>query len=181
MTSDGIEAAVRGVIARRLQVPSWLLVPSVCLREDLASDAATIRDVVLAVEQRLGVRMEAHVLDEVRSYGDLVTATLDAIRNRRAELDRDRDGVPLGQVRIVGPERRVVERAGPLTPYLVEAVCEDARRAGPGVTVSVTVGEDATLAQIATLRERLGRLDRLGVAVVIDRRSPQPGSLRAGS
>ena len=166
---DGIESAVRRVVARQLRVPSWLLAPSVSLRDDLASDREGIHDLVLAVECGLGVRLEAQALDEVRSYGELVTATIEAIRVRRAALERESEASLVGRVRIVNGDAPGVARAGPLTPYLLEAVCEDARRAGPGSTVTVGVGADATDAQIAGIRDRLGRLDRLGVAVHVAR------------
>jgi len=174
---DAIESAVRRVVARQLRVPSWLLVPSVSLRDDLASSREGVRDLVLAVERGLGVRMDAQVLDEVRSYGELVTATVEAIRVRRAALARESEPSLMGRVCIAAGDGPGVERAGVLTPYAFEAVCEDARRAGPGATVTIELGADASDEQVERIRERLGRLERLGVRVRVARTS----GVRTGS
>jgi acyl carrier protein len=167
----GIEAEVRRVVARHMGVAARLLKPDVSLRDDLAGDPATVRDVVLAVERRLGVRVDARLLDEVRSYGELVTATLDAIRTRRRRLREESEEATSGRVRIEAPDGRVVERAGMLTPYALEGVCDDARRAGAGATVRVAVVESTTDEQVARLRERFVALERRGVVVQVVRRA----------
>ncbi len=167
----GIEAEVRRVVARHMGVAARLLTPDVSLRDHLAGDPATMRELVLAVERRLGVRVDARLLDEVRSYGELVTATLDAIRARRRRLREESEEATSGRVRIETTDGRVVERAGMLTAYVLEGVCDDARRAGAGATVRVAVVESTTDEQVARLRERLATVERRGVVVHVVRRA----------
>jgi acyl carrier protein len=172
---DGIEGHVRRVVARQLGVPARMLEADSCLRDDLAGDVQTLHDVVLAVERRLGVRLEARILDEVRSYGELVAATIAAIGVQRAQLAQDAVSSAAGRVRITGPQGLVVERAGSLTPYVLESVCDDARRGGPGTTLAICVDEPATDDQLAGLRERVAAVERRGVIVQVTRR---PGAGR---
>lgn len=168
---DGIENEVRRVVARQLGVSGRVLRPEVSLRDDLAGDRQTIEQIVLAVETRLGVRLQERALDEVRSYGELVSATIDAIRAQRAQAQHESDEAATGRVRIIGAQGRVVERAGALTPYDLEDICADARRAGPGASLTVAVGATTTDEQIARLRTRLAALERRGVAVRVTRRN----------
>jgi len=168
--NDGIENEVRRLVARHLGVPKRLLRPEVSLGDDLAGDRQSIQSLVLAVETRLGVRMQERVLDEVRSYGDLVEATVAAIRTQRTQLEHASDEAPAGRVRIDGPQGLVVERAETLTPYVLETVYDDAWRAGPGGTVTIGVDVATTDAQIARLRARLAGIARRGVAVHVARR-----------
>ena len=171
---DWIEDAVRRVVARRLGIPARSLASDVRLQDEAARGLDAMREVVLAVEHRLGVRVDARLLDEVRSYGELVTATVAAIRERRTRLRQESGEPTTGRVRIEGQDGRVVERAGELTPYALEAVCDDARRAGSGATVRLCVAETATDEQVAHLRERVAGLERRGVTVHVARRS-DPG------
>ena len=169
MLSDGIENEVRRVVARHLGVSKRWLRPDVSLGDDLGSDRAGIESLVLAVESRLGVRMQERVLDEVRSYGDLVEATVAAIRKQRAQLRRAGDEAPAGRVRVAGPNGFIVERSDRLTPYVLETVYDDAWRAGRGATVTITVDVTTTDEQIAELRTRLAALGRRGVSVLVAR------------
>ena len=170
LRTDGIEARVRRVVARHLGIPTRLLAPEVSLKDDLAGNRDTVRDLVLAVERHLGVRVDARLLDEVRSYGELVTATIDAIRERRTRLRQESNEATTGRVRIEAANGRVVERSGPLTPYALEGVCDDARRTGSGTTVRICVPETATDDQVALIRERLAGLERRGITVHVGRR-----------
>ena len=111
-----------------------------------------VEAVVLAVEARLGVRMAEHVLDEVASYGELVRATLDAVRASRERMADAGREAPRGRVRIVGAGGLVVERSGELTSYVLEGIEADARRSGPGSRLMVTTAPAATDAQLAWLR-----------------------------
>jgi acyl carrier protein len=174
LTTDGIENQVRRVVARHLGVSSRVLAPAVSLRDDFATDGKTMAEIVLAVETRLGVRLHERVLDEVRSYGELVAASIEAIRASRAQLKREATECPAGRVEIVSRQGPVVERTGRLDPYLLETVRDDARRAGEAATIVVTVHEPASEDQLQTLRTRLARLERRGVTVRITRReAPQ--------
>jgi hypothetical protein len=178
---DGIESHVRRVVARHLGVSPRTLAPDVWLQDELAGDRDTVQSLVLAVERRLGIRLDARVLDEVRSYGELVAATLEAIRVRRAELHQESGEIPSGRIRVVGRQDPPVERAGVLTPYLLESVCDDARRAGPGATLDVCLADGTTDEQIACLRERLAVLGRHGVTVNLSRRTEPQRNVRKGA
>ena len=181
LNAERIEAHVRRVVARQLGVPSRVLEPDVSLRDDLAADGRTLEQIVLAVEARLGVRLAAHLLDEVASYGELVRATLDAVRaSRERMLDAGREA-PRGRVRIVAPGGLVVERSGELTPYALEGIAADARRSGPGSRVMVTTAAASTDAQLAWLRDRLAGLSRLQVAVEVARGTDASPLLRTSS
>jgi acyl carrier protein len=181
LSSAGIEAQIRRVVARELGVPARVLEPGVSLRDDLVVDGRAVADVVLAVEARLGVRMDERVLDEVRSYGELVRATLEAVRTNRERMAEAGREAPRGRVRIVGPSGLVLERSGEFTPYVLEGIAADARRAGRGSRLIVTTGPAATDAQLDWLRERLTGLARLGVILEVGRGSGASPLLRTSS
>lgn len=176
LSGDAIEPYVRRVVARRLGVPASILQPAVCLREDLATDDAAMTDLVLAVESRLGVRMPERILDEVRTYGELVAAAVTAIRERRVALDHAGAEAPRARIRVTKPGGLVVERAGRLTPYVIEAVVDDARRAGPGAVIAITVTEPVADERLAALRVDLADCDRRGATVRIVRAAAKPGA-----
>jgi len=181
LTGDGIEHHVRRVVARRLGVSPALLAPAVSLRGDLATDDAAMVDLLLAVESRLGVRMPERALDEIRTYGELVTATVAAIRDRKSRLARTGDGVSTGRVRVTGPKGLVMERSGALTPYLLEAIMDDARRSGAGTTVAITMTGSITDERVADLTAQLAPLTRRGIHVRIARGAEPTGLLRTSS
>ena len=75
--------------------------------------------------------------------------------------------------RIVSPDGKsgtILHRTEWLTPYTAETISEDARRAGRGAGLDVTVAADATLADVARVRERFAPLLRLGIRVNVRRR-----------
>ncbi|TMA38286.1 MAG: hypothetical protein E6J75_11880 [Deltaproteobacteria bacterium] len=78
----------------------------------------------------------------------------------------------LVRVRVVPPSAagwRDLERVSWLTPYEAETIGEDARRAGPGTRLEVTVpgpSSDATLAAVRSLFEWLGTK---GIDVIVVR------------
>jgi acyl carrier protein len=169
LTADGIENQVRRIVARHFGVSSALLAPAVSLRDDLASDGRALADLVVAVEDRLGVRMPERVLDEIRSYGELVDASIEAIRKRRADVVRHSGETPAGRVQVIGPQGLVVERAGALTPYLLETLRDDVRRVGAGASLVVTLADATTDDQVTALRDRLRALERRGVTLRVVR------------
>ena len=163
-----VEHAVRGVVARHLGISRNLLGARVSLRDDLAQGDDGVHALVLAVESHLGVRLAERALDEVRSYGELVMATLEAVAARRVARERAASEIVVGRMRIESAQGRAVERTGPLTPYVLEGLCDDARRAGIGAALTVAVTPPATDVQLGSLRERLRGLARRGVT---DRKS----------
>ena len=177
---DAIEAQIRRVVARHLGVAPRSLEPDVSLVED-AGGGSAIHDLVFAVERRLDVHLHERVLDEVRSYGELVAATVAAIRARREQLAHQQEELPSGRVRITGGQGLVVERSGVLTPYLLEGICDDARRAGNGAELVATLAAATSDEQLARVRRRLGTLERRGVAVRVVRGPDAPSRLKPGS
>jgi hypothetical protein len=76
----------------------------------------------------------------------------------RASLALPSDGAP-----------RAVERGGPLTPYEVEEIVEDALHAGPGAALDVCVDESASDACLAHLHACFARLGARGIDVRLHR------------
>jgi hypothetical protein len=68
-------------------------------------------------------------------------------------------------------EGRGPERVGTLTPYAVQLLAEDARRAGPSARLEVDVPSAADDASLAAARTQLGSVVARGVDVPI-RRAP---------
>jgi hypothetical protein len=60
-------------------------------------------------------------------------------------------------------------RAGPLTPYLLETITEDALATGRPTLLEVSVSGDTSDRLLSTVREAFARLDARGVQVVIRR------------
>ena len=139
-----------------------------------SGERTSIRTLVSAVNARFGWRGAEGALIDVRAGVASVERTLAAIRAARAR--HARDAVATGHVRIDGPQGRIVDRAEPLTPYILETVCEDARRAGPGASVTITLEGPVSDVQVAELRARLASAERLGAVVrVIRRDGSHPG------
>ena len=136
-------------------------------------ERASIRTLVSAVNARFGWRGAEGALIDVRTGVAGVERTLTAIRAARAR--HAREAVASGHVRIDGPSGRSVDRAEPLTPYILESVCDDARRAGPGASVTITLDGPVSDAQIAELRARLASVERFGATVRVVRRAGARG------
>jgi hypothetical protein len=65
--------------------------------------------------------------------------------------------------------QRAVERGGPLTPYAVEEIVEDALHAGAGASLDLCVGESTTDEWLARLGDVRDRLSRRGIDVRLRR------------
>jgi hypothetical protein len=79
-----LEPHVRLLAAKHLGVGSERLVCDISLRDDLAATASTLRQLATTLEREFAVVVSKDVLDDVRSYGDLVHATGLLIYNRCA-------------------------------------------------------------------------------------------------
>jgi len=76
----------------------------------------------------------------------------------------------LVRVRVVPPATagwRELDRVSWLTPYEAETIGEDARRAGPGTRLEVTIPRPANDAQLAAVRSLFGWLAAKGIDVVV--------------
>lgn len=177
---DGVAERVRQLVAERLGVGPEMLASHASLRDDLAADSLDLLEVSVALEDDLGVTLPERMLDDVRTVGELVAATVAIARTRGAALGL-LEPVRL-RARIAGPDgqHRVLERSDVLTPYALEAVAEDARYAGRGARVDVTLGADAPTSALDSVRAALDSLAARGVTVTVQRDGAAPVVDRVG-
>jgi len=147
--------------------------PEVSLGEDLAADSLDLVELALALEGEFGIAIPERILERVRSYGDLVQATVAVVR----EVARRAATPVLLRARVVPRDgiRGALERAGWLTPYTAETIAEDALRAGRGARLEVTVAADTSDGGLARVRAQFAWLGGRGIGVYIDRNRP-PGA-----
>jgi len=136
-TDEFVEPHVRRLVAEHLGVGVEELVSEVSLRDDLAADSLDLVELALALEGEFPIAVPERILDEVRTFGDLVRATGVLIRARCETEARGTEPSPRIWARIVpatGESSGTLERTGWLTPYTAETIREDAVRAGPGTS-----------------------------------------------
>jgi len=68
-----------------------------------------------------------------------------------------------------GGSQWMLERGTFLTPYAAEEIAQEARRAGPGARLEVSVPESTPDAGVAAVESLFGWLREKGVSVVIHR------------
>ena len=129
-----VEARVRRVVADTLGVGDDELTPEVSLADDLAADSLDLVEMAIELEGELGIMLPDRILDGVRTFGELVTATLSLTRRSRDDEDRARRQPMLVRAGVVTPGGKASQRSGPLrtgwlTPYDIETIAEDAMRA----------------------------------------------------
>jgi len=159
-----VEPHVRRLVVEHLGVGVEELVADVSLRDDLAADSLDLVELSMALEGEFAIVVPERILDEVRTYGDLIAATNLLIRARCEAEARGAEGPARFWVRIVpatGESSGTLERTGWLTPYTAETIAEDAVRAGRGARLEVTVGASTT--------EGIARLGKRGVQVIVRR------------
>jgi acyl carrier protein len=165
MTRPPREAHVRTVVADILGVDPHELVPSVSLVDDLAADSLDVAELAVQLEAELGITLPDHVMDRVRTYGDLVRAALSGRAAEPAVPDTDAIRV---WTRLVSPHGELL-RADALTPYVADAIADDALAAGHGARLEVTLAADATDDAVGDVRTRFGWLATHGVRVHVAR------------
>src|SRR3989442_4898857 len=79
-----VEPRVRRVVADSLVVTLEDLTAEVSLADDLAADSLDVLELALVLEEEFGFPLPERALSDVRSYGDLVSATATLARERRA-------------------------------------------------------------------------------------------------
>ena len=176
-----VEAYIRALVADHLGVDVGDVTPEVSLVEDLAADSLDLMELALGIEGNLGVVVPFHFLDRIRTYEDLVDATLALVRRRRASAGHGDLPVPL-RARITpagAPPPWTVERVMLLTPYAAETLSDDALRAGWGARLELTLAADASDASLSRVRDQFPRLGDRGVA--LDVRREQRVGLRGRS
>jgi acyl carrier protein len=179
-----VEPRIRALVADRLGVEPADLASAVSLVEDLAADSLDLVEVALAVETELGIELPDRVLEDVRTYGDLVVACAERLAARGAVAPIDPDVAPLPVHARVQGERGVFVRVDALTPYGAQAIADDARHAGRNARIDVTVPAEATDATLAAVHDRFAALAGPGVDVHVarnhgsKRRPPVPPDAR---
>src|SRR5207244_4186303 len=83
----GRRAPGRGVVAEHLGVGEEELAPEVSLSDDLAVDSLDLVDLALVLEGEFGITVPEAVLEDVRTYGELVKSVEALVREREAEAE----------------------------------------------------------------------------------------------
>jgi len=168
-----LEETIRRVVAAELGVAPESLAPDVSLVDDLATDSLDLLELAMSLEEALGLTFSSDTIEQVRTYGELVSAVIGTARSRPLAA-----GTRLLQASVVTDTGCIV-RMGSLTPYTLEEVEEDARRAGPGARLDIEV-EAPDEAACTTLSARFAGLESHGVPVTV-RRAEHPGSTPAAA
>lgn len=172
--AEHVERRLRELVAERLGVGEHELERHVSLRDDLAVDSLDLVEVAVAIEDAWDVTLPDRLLAQIRTYGELVTATIDLVTRRRRLAPRNPrplDAVPV-RARILPPlgaSRTPLERNEPLTPYMIEALGEDALRAGPGATLHLTLPARCDDTTVHRVRERFAWLGGRRIEVRVSR------------
>jgi acyl carrier protein len=174
--TPSIEGRVRRVVVEQLGVGSEELTPTVSLNDDLAADSLDLVEIVLRIEEEFGVQIPESLIDEIRTYGDLVDGvqTLDRLR-LAAERSTDSASEPtVVLVRMIPLDhtRGEVCRIDRLTPYTAETITEETLRAGPGARLEVGVPPSVSDAELVRFGHQFARLVERHVGVTI-RRDPR--------
>jgi acyl carrier protein len=171
---DAVAQRVRGLIADHLGVGADELGEHVSLRDDLAADSLDLLEVSVALEDDLGIDLPEKLLDEVRTVGELIQATLQLARSRRAALalaETPAEPIPVSArvIPAAGSGRPILERNEWLTPYAIEAIFDDALHAGRGSRLEVSLADAAPAVDVARVAERFQALIARGIDVQIRR------------
>ena len=84
-TDEFVEPYVRCLVAEYLGVGVEELASHVSLREDMAADSLDLIELAVALEGEFAIVVPETVIEDVRTYGDLVRATAGLMRARCAE------------------------------------------------------------------------------------------------
>jgi len=171
-----VEGHVRRLVAESLGVGSEQLVSEVSLRDELAADSLDLVELAMALEAEFAIVVPERILDQARTYGDLVQAIGRLIRTRRQAEARGAEEWPFRVWARLTPAAggSIVERTGWLTAYTAETVADDALRAGSGARLEVTVAASTT-ADLARTRQQFAELGKRGVHVTVRRDDRPPG------
>jgi acyl carrier protein len=90
MWKSYVETRVRRVVADCLGTGADELSTGVSLTEDLAADSLDLVDVAMALEAEFRIAVPDVVLDDMRTYGDLVEA-IDALVSEGRQVEAERD------------------------------------------------------------------------------------------
>ena len=166
------EPRPRRLVAEHLGVDPEELRPEVSLIDELAVDSLELIELALALEGELGIDIPERTIDEIRTYGDLAGAAL-ALAWGSQDLEAAVGSAPATvRSRVVSGVGAALERAGTLTPYLVEEIVEDALAAGRAARLELTVPADTDDIGVAWLERQFIELATRGVEVTVRRNVP---------
>ena len=166
------EPRLRRLVAEHLGVDPEELRPEVSLIDELAVDSLELIELALALEGELGIDIPERTIDEIRTYGDLAGAAL-ALARGSQDLEAAVGSAPATvRSRVVSGVGAALERAGTLTPYLVEEIVEDALAAGRTARLELTVPADTDDIGVAWLERQFIELATRGVEVTVRRNVP---------
>jgi acyl carrier protein len=166
-----VEPHLRLLVAEHLGVGVEELLSGVSLRDDLAADSLDLVELALVVEREFAIVVPERILDEVRTFGDLVRATGLLIHARYEAEARGTEPAQRIWARIVpaaGESTGTLERTGWLTPYTAETIAEDAVRAGPGTRLELTIAAN-TAEGLVRAQPQFAALGKRGVLVTVQR------------
>ena len=178
--SEFVEPRVRRVVADRLGVSLEELAPDVSLIDDLAADSLDLVELAVEIERQFGIVMPESLIDEIRTYGDVVDTV-----QRVSRAQREAEAAAQAYVRpthvfarVVPPPMRAnetpLQRGGWLTPYTAQTIAEDALTAGPGTRLELTVPAKLSDLVVTRLQQQFAWLGDRGVSVLV-RREAQHG------
>lgn len=162
-----VEPRIRRLVAHHLAVTEDELAPELSLTEDLAADSLDLAELAVAVEDDLDLPMPDDVLDSVRTYGDLVEATIAQVRARLAAATPEVPVVVRVHRHPANDDPSLLERTGMLTPYLAETLADDVLRAGPGGGIEIFVHDSVDAATRERVHDAFAWIANRGVDVVV--------------
>jgi acyl carrier protein len=177
MRAKFAEPRVRALVAEHLGVDFDDLATDVSLTDNLAADSLDLLELAIALEDEFGIRLPEAIVDELRTYGDLVAAVrCQAEQGMHPQLKT----VPEAQVyaRVVPAWPRAggdLQRAAWLTPYTVQTIAEDALHGGRGARLELTVAGELPEGGLADIRQRFAWLVARGIQVHVRRDSQARG------
>ena len=71
LTRPSLIASVNKILTDEFEIPAKLILPNKALREDLDFDSLDAVDMLVALEQELGIRLPVGQLREMHSVGDI--------------------------------------------------------------------------------------------------------------
>ena len=167
-----VESSVRRLVAGHLGVSAEELVGDVSLRDDLAADSLDLVELAMALEKEFSIEVPERMLDQVRTYADLVRAT--GLLIRAGGETRVRGAEPALRIwaRLVPPAGASsgdLGRAGWLTADAAETIAEESLRAGRGTRLELTVAAGTDDVALACMQHQFAWLAERGVQVTVRR------------
>jgi acyl carrier protein len=172
--AEHVERRLRALVAEQLGVGEHELEANASLRDDLAVDSLDLVEVAVAIEEAWDVTLPDRLLAQVRTYGELASATIDLVLRRRRKTPRHARPLEAVSVRArilppFGSTRAALERTEMLTPYTIESLGEDTLRAGPGAQLQLTLPAHCDDAAVHKVRDRFAWLGEREIEVRVSR------------